>query len=78
MAQPQSLEYWTVWYPQAAATGLLLGRGLIAPAENLLLHSAPPVLTVEVSNQAGKRLAFGQDLQRTLESPICLLQRQGD
>jgi hypothetical protein len=72
-----ALEYWTVWYPKAAATGLLLGRGLVEPAGVMLVHAAPEALTVEVSTQAGQRLAFGQDLARTQESPICRLRRDG-
>jgi hypothetical protein len=73
-----ALEYWTVWFPQAAATGLLLGRGLVEPASVMLVHAAPKVLTAEVTTQAGQRLAFGQDLAHTLESPICRLRREGE
>jgi hypothetical protein len=72
------LEYWTVWYPKAAATGLLLGRGLVEPAQQMLVHAAPEVLTVEVSGEAGQRLAYGTDLPRTLESPMCKLWREGE
>jgi hypothetical protein len=75
MPEPSPLEYWTVWYPHAAATGLLLARGRLDPAESLLLHAAPDSITVEVSDDTGRRLAFGQDLARTQESPICHLAR---
>src|SRR5262245_9077978 len=71
-------EYWTIWYPQAASTGLLFGRGLLDATELLLIHAAPPLLTAEVSNEDGRRLAFGRDLKRTIESPICLLRREGE
>jgi hypothetical protein len=74
----KGLEYWEVWYPKAAATGLLLGRGQIDPAGELLLHAGPDVLTVEVSDQHGNRLAFGQDLPKTTDSPICRLHRRGE
>ena len=43
-----NMEYWAIWYPKAAATGLLLGRGLLDQTDNLLLHAAPDVITVEV------------------------------
>jgi hypothetical protein len=78
MITEKNLEYWTVWYPNAASTGLLLGRGLIQPASTLLVHAAPPVITVEVTDQAGKKLAFGKDLKQTLDTPICHLHRQGE
>ncbi len=72
------MQYWTVWYPKAASTGLLVGRGLIDPTDKLLLHSAPPVVTVEVTDESGKRLAYGKDLEKSADSPMCLLVRDGD
>jgi hypothetical protein len=72
------LHYWSVWYPQAAATGLLIARGLIDPADWLLLHAAPDVITVEITAQDGQRVAYGQDLRQTLDSPMCRLRRAGD
>jgi hypothetical protein len=78
MATALAREYWTVWYPPAAATGLLLARGLVDTTPVMLLHAAPDTLTVEVTSEDGRRLAFGQDLPRTLESPICRLRRMDD
>lgn len=71
-------ESWEVWYPKAGATGLLLARGLTDTAESILVHSAPEIVTVEVRDPDGRRLAFGEDLKRTLESPICRMRRAGD
>lgn len=71
-------HYWTVWYPKAAATGMLLGRGLLDPTEQLLLHAAPQVISVTVTDVNGRRLAAGKDLEATQTSPMCLLQRDGD
>lgn len=68
-------QYWSIWYPEAGSTGLLVARGLLDPTDRLLVHAAPPVLSVEVSNSAGQRLAFGKDLEQTQDSPICLLRR---
>lgn len=76
MAKP--IEYWSIWYPKAASTGLLMARGLLDATERLLVHAPPVVLTAEVHDADGRRLAFGQDLEATTESPICLLERQGD
>src|SRR5688500_16282281 len=70
-------ETWEVWYPKAAATGLLLGRGLLDATSRLLVHAAPNVITVDVRDESGSRVAFAQDLERTLISPICLLTRDG-
>lgn len=77
MTHPQT-EYWTIWYPKAGSTGLLVARGLIDATERLLLHAAPPVLTAEITSEKGNRLAYGKDLEQTLETPICLLERKGD
>jgi len=52
-------------------------RGRIDPTDTLLVHAAPDFLTVEVRDESGRRLAFAQDLERTMESPICRLTRAG-
>ena len=75
MSEGKTLEYWTIWYPKAAATGLLIGRGLIDPTDRLILHAAPDFITVEVTDQQGKRLAFGKDLKKKGDSPMCLLSK---
>lgn len=71
------MEYWEIWYPKATATGMLVGRGMLDPTDVLLAHAVPDVITVEVSSQDGLRLAYGRDLERTLESPMCRLTRRG-
>jgi hypothetical protein len=71
------LETWEVWYPYAASTGLHFARGRLDPTQVLLVHAVPDVLTVEVRDSRERRIAFGQDLSRTLQSPVCLLRRDG-
>jgi hypothetical protein len=73
MEQSPLLQYWTIWYPRSAATGLLLGRALVDPTKSVLLHAAPEVITVEVCDEAGNSLATGKDLEYTQKSPICRL-----
>jgi len=77
MGGEKALEYWSVWYPKAAATGILFARGRLDATRSLLVHAAPPVITVEVSDPDGRRLAFAQDLPQTQESPMCILRRTG-
>src|SRR5687767_11855124 len=72
-----SLHYWSVWYPKAAATGMLLLRAQIDPTDTVLVHAVPDYVTVEVTDASGNRLAFAQDLPKTLESPMCRLHRDG-
>jgi hypothetical protein len=69
---------WDVWYPKAASTGLPFARGSLAPTDVLLVHAAPDFITVEVRDSSGLRLAFGQDLPRTRQTPICRLIRTGE
>jgi hypothetical protein len=71
-------EIWDLWYPKAAATGLSFARGRLDPTPILLCHAAPEFLTVEVHDEEGKQVAFAQDLQRTLQSPMCKLTRQAN
>ena len=71
------LQLWEVWYPKAAATGLLVARGRLYATDVIILHGGPDVITVEVTDGDGNRLAFGKDLQRTEDSPMCRLRREG-
>jgi hypothetical protein len=67
------LQLWDLWYPQAAATGLPFARGRMDATDSLIVHSPPPMLTVEVRTDAGERLAFGQDLPQTADRPMAFL-----
>ena len=78
MGRMSTLHYWEVWYPKAAANGLLIGRGRCEPTERMILHSPAECLTVEVYDDDRKLVAKGVDLPRTLESPMCLLRIEGD
>src|SRR5512143_406367 len=72
MQMPQkgsATETWDLWYPKAAATGVPFARGRLDPTETLIVHAAPDVLTVEVRDDAGKRVALGRDLPRTDDAP---------
>jgi hypothetical protein len=77
MGQSNRLQVWDLWYPQAAATGVSFARGRLDPTGVLLVHSPPPVLTVEVLSAAGRRLAFGHDLAQTADRPMARLTRRG-
>ncbi len=72
------METWELWYPEAAAAGIPFLRSKIDPADAVLVHSAPPSLEVIVTDADGRRLAYGGDLRRTQQSPMCLLVRVDD
>ena len=74
----ETLHYWEIWYPRAAATGLLFARCRIEPTDRLIVHAVPETMTVEVYDDARRQVARGEDLERTLQSPMCLLRRQGE
>ena len=71
-------EVWDLWFPNAAAQGLTFARGRLARTEVLLVHSAPDSLRVEVRDDDGRRLAFGDQLARTADRPMARLVREGD
>jgi hypothetical protein len=71
------MEIWDLWYPNAAAQGLPVARGRLEPTEVLLVHAAPDTLRVAVFSDAGERLAFGDQLQRTADRPMARLWREG-
>lgn len=78
MNKNSKIEIWDLWYPKAAATGVPFARGRLDSTEVLLVHAAPPVLTVEVRNKDGLRLALGVDLPQTADRPMARLTRRGD
>jgi hypothetical protein len=71
------MQIWDLWYPNAAAQGLPFARGRLDATDVLLVHAAPDTLRVEVMDEAGVRLAFGDQLRRTAERPIARLRRDG-
>ena len=71
------MQVWDLWIPDVAAVGVSFARGRLDATETLLVHAAPEKLTVEVLDDACVRVAKGQDLPRTLISPIARLRRQG-
>ena len=70
-------QTWDLWIPDVAAVGVSFARGRLNATDTLLVHAAPEKLTVEVLDGDGNRIATGQDLPRTLGSPIARLRRQG-
>ncbi len=66
-------QIWDLWYPQAASTGVSFARGRLDATNVLLVHAPPPMLTVEVRGEDGKRLAYAQDLARTADRPMARL-----
>jgi hypothetical protein len=78
MNNNSTIELWDLWYPKAAATGLPFARGRLDATQVLLVHAPPPVVTVEVRNEQGARLATGVDLPQTADRPIARLTRHGD
>jgi hypothetical protein len=77
MAKSSRLQVWDLWFPQGAATGLAFARGRLDATLTLLVHAAPPMLTVEVRSDAGRRLAVGKDLPKTADRPMARLTRKG-
>ena len=73
-----SIEVWDLWFPKAAATGLPFARGRLDAAEVVLVHAAPPVLSVTVRTDDGQVIAEGVDLEATADTPITRLTRRGD
>jgi len=78
MADSKPMQYWEVWYPKAAATGMLLAQGRLEATDRLIVHAVPDVMTVEVYDDQRRRVARGSDLARSQDTPMCLLRREGD
>jgi len=75
----QRTEIWDLWYPKAGAAGIPFARGRIGQrTEVMLVHSAPPVLTVTVQSGHGQSVAEGANLEATDDTPMTRLTRHGD
>lgn len=72
------MEIWEIWYPNAAADGLLVARGKLDPTKVLWLHAAPDTLRAEVRSMDGERRAFGDQLKATGDFPMTRLARHDD
>ena len=78
MNSQKQIQIWDLWYPQAAATGVPFARGRLDATDVLIVHAPPPMLTVEVRTDNGRRLAMGVDLPQTADRPMARLTRRGD
>jgi len=74
----QTTQDWDLWYPKAGATGIPFARGRVEGVDVMLVHAAPPVLTVTVRTGDGQALAEGKDLEQTDDTPITRLTRRGN
>jgi hypothetical protein len=72
------LETWDLWIPDAAATGVPFARGRLEHVDQLIVHSAPHLLTAEIRAGDGTLIASGRDLARSQQVPMTRLRRQGD
>jgi hypothetical protein len=73
-----ALQIWDLWYPGAAATGLPFARGRLDATDVLLVHAAPDTLEVQLRGDDGRLLARGENLSRTLDTPMARLTRRGE
>jgi hypothetical protein len=74
----EKIEEWDLWYPKAAATGLPFARGRVDRTDTMLVHAAPPVLTITIRSGSGEVLATSTDLAATADTPIARLTRRGE
>ncbi len=73
------MQTWELWYPEAAANGLLVARGRLDPTEALWVHAAPPILAVTVRDGDDRLVARGEGLARAGEQlPMTRLWVEGD
>jgi len=78
MSNQPNLQIWDLWYPQAGATGVPFARGRLDATTILWVHAPPPMLTVEVRTDSGRRLAYAQDLPQRTDRPMARLEVQGE
>ena len=60
-----NLQTWELWFPGAAANGLLFARARIDPTDVLWVHAAPETLAVTVRDERDVPIARGEPLRRS-------------
>ena len=58
-------QTWELWFPEAAANGLLFARARIDPHDVLWVHAAPESLAVTVRDARDVPVARGEPLRRS-------------
>ena len=72
------METWEVWFPAAAANGLLVARARVDPARVMWLHAAPEVIAVVVREGEESILSRADELKRAGRYlPMTRLERAG-
>jgi hypothetical protein len=61
------VQTWELWYPGAAATGLLFARGRLDPTTVLWVHAAPDTLAVTVRDDQEQVVVRADELRRVGE-----------
>jgi hypothetical protein len=73
------METWEVWFPAAAANGLLVARARVDPAHVMWLHAAPEVVAVVVREGEETILSRADELKRDSRYlPMTRLERNGE
>lgn len=73
-----NLQTWELWFPNAAANGLLFARCRIDPANVIWVHATPPNLAVVVRNADDTVIARGEPLEFEGEgTPMTRLSLEG-
>ena len=73
------METWEVWFPAAAANGLLVARARVDPAQVMWLHAAPEVVAVVVREGEETILSRADELKRDGRYlPMTRLERIGE
>jgi hypothetical protein len=70
----KAINVWDLWIPNAAAQGVSFARGRADENDVMWVHAAPPLLRVEVRDDDGARVAFGDNLPATDSTPMTRLQ----
>jgi hypothetical protein len=72
------METWELWFPAAAANGLLFARSRLEPSATVWVHSPPDVLSVVVRDGEAGILSKAGELRREgAHFPMARLQRAG-
>ncbi len=74
----KEIQIWDLWVPDIGSQGLSFARGRLNATDVMIVHAPPEKLNVEIRSDEGMLVATGSNLQRTADTPMARLRRQGD
>jgi hypothetical protein len=70
-------HHWDIWSADDGVLGTSFAHGWLEPTDTLIVYDAPDTLDVQLRDGDGNIVASGDDLARSMDSPMTRLRIRG-